>query len=95
MAKTPSPCIDVCKFRRQGHCIGCSMTKPQKKMFKSLKKDDFRQAFVQMLRGQQQVLGKYDHWLLAYDKKLRKRNLTRFWDNAEGGGAGRDKKSKS
>ena len=25
--KLPSPCIDVCKFRRAGHCIGCSMTK--------------------------------------------------------------------
>ena len=35
--KTPSPCIDVCKFRREGHCIGCSMTKAQKSMFKKLK----------------------------------------------------------
>ena len=48
MAKTPSPCIDVCKFKREGHCIGCSMTKPQRKMFKSLKKPRSRFLFTQL-----------------------------------------------
>ncbi len=75
MSKTPSPCIDVCKFRREGHCIGCSMTKEQKKMFKSLKKEGHRQAFVQMLRAQQAVMGKYRHWVVAYEKKLKKRKI--------------------
>ncbi|GGB06909.1 DUF1289 domain-containing protein [Allosediminivita pacifica] len=74
MAKTPSPCIDVCKFKREGHCIGCSMTKPQKKMFKSLKKDDQREAFIEMLMAQQEVMGRYRHWAVAYDKKCRKKN---------------------
>ena len=45
-SKVPSPCIDVCKFRRAGHCIGCSMTKPQKKLFKALKKRDQQEGFV-------------------------------------------------
>ena len=59
MSKTPSPCIDVCKFKREGHCIGCSMTKAQKSLFKELKKDKHREAFVEMLVGQQTMLGRY------------------------------------
>lgn len=76
MAKTskfPSPCIGVCKFRREGHCIGCSMTKDQKKLFKSLKKGLMQQAFVTMLVHQQSDLGRYSHWTEAYLKKLRKK----------------------
>ena len=66
MSKTPSPCIDVCKFKRQGHCIGCSMTKAQKSLFKGLKKEKHRQGFVEMLIGQQSSLGKYAHWTPQY-----------------------------
>ncbi len=73
MPKTPSPCIDVCKFKRQGHCIGCSMTKAQKSLFKALKKNSHRAAFVQMLTAQQERMGKYDAWQPAYEKKCRKR----------------------
>ncbi|MFT6676071.1 MAG: putative Fe-S protein YdhL (DUF1289 family) [Sulfitobacter sp.] len=75
MPKTPSPCIDVCKFKREGHCIGCSMTKVQKKLFKSLKKDAYRQAFVGFLTDQQARMGRYSHWANAYGKKLKKRKL--------------------
>ncbi|MEL6679917.1 MAG: DUF1289 domain-containing protein [Pseudomonadota bacterium] len=75
MSKTPSPCIDVCKFRREGHCIGCSMTKDQKKMFKSLRKDAHREAFIQMLLAQQAQMGKYRHWLPAYLKRLAKKRV--------------------
>ena len=73
MSKTPSPCIDVCKFKRQGHCIGCSMTKVQKSLFKSLKKDSHRAAFVEMLMAQQAQMGKYGGWESAYTKKCRKK----------------------
>lgn len=75
--KIPSPCIDVCKFKRPGehgaHCIGCSMTKTQKKMFKALKKPEHQAAFVQMLRGQQALLGKYRAWGPAYLRKCVKK----------------------
>ncbi|MDJ1008468.1 MAG: DUF1289 domain-containing protein [Paracoccaceae bacterium] len=71
--KVPSPCIDVCKFRRAGHCIGCSMTKPQKKMFKALKKPDQQAAFVEMLMHQQANMGKYRHWEPAYARKCLKK----------------------
>lgn len=33
MKKSPSPCIDVCKFKLAGHGIGCSMTGARKKAF--------------------------------------------------------------
>ena len=69
MSKIPSPCIGVCKYRRGDHCIGCSMSKDQKKLFKTLKKARLRQAFIQMLRAQQQVLGGYEHWEKAYSRK--------------------------
>ncbi|SLN35883.1 DUF1289 domain-containing protein [Ruegeria meonggei] len=71
--KVPSPCIDVCKFRREGHCIGCSMTKSQKKLFKSIKKPDQQEGFVQMLTCQQDAMGRYKHWAPAYLKKLKKK----------------------
>ncbi|MEO0386939.1 MAG: DUF1289 domain-containing protein [Pseudomonadota bacterium] len=73
MSRTPSPCIDVCKFKREGHCIGCSMTKPQKSMYKSLKKEAHRAAFVQMLVAQQKALGRYTHWAPAYLRKCLKK----------------------
>ncbi|KRS12390.1 hypothetical protein XM53_12235 [Roseovarius atlanticus] len=76
MPKVPSPCIDVCKFKREGHCIGCSMTKAQKSLFKQLKKDKQREAFVEMLVAQQTVMGRYKHWDAAYAKKCRKKKVT-------------------
>ena len=76
MKKLPSPCIDVCKFRREGHCIGCSMTKPQKKLFKSLKKAKHQHAFMDMLAHQQSDMGKYGHWAPAYAKKCARKGVT-------------------
>ncbi|MEM8538061.1 MAG: DUF1289 domain-containing protein [Pseudomonadota bacterium] len=73
MPKTPSPCIDVCKFKRDGHCIGCSMTKAQKSLFKSLKKDAHRAGFVEMLIAQQTQMGKYGGWQIAYAKRCKKK----------------------
>lgn len=66
--KLPSPCIDVCKYRRGGHCIACAMTKPQKKLFKSLK-GKHRPAFVAMLINQQRALGGYTFWPRKYRRK--------------------------
>jgi len=75
MSKIPSPCIDVCKFKRAGHCIGCSMTKPQKKMFKALKKTKHREAFLAMLLAQQKVLGRFSAWLPAYRRKCARKKV--------------------
>lgn len=80
MARIPSPCIDVCKFRRPGadgerHCIGCSMTRDQKRALKALKKDPQRRAFISLLMAQQAVMGRYGHWLEAYAKRCRKKGV--------------------
>ncbi|MEM9106278.1 MAG: DUF1289 domain-containing protein [Pseudomonadota bacterium] len=74
--KIPSPCIDVCKFRREGHCIGCSMTKSQKKLFKSIKCPEQQEAFLKLLLGQQNSMGRYRHWVPAYLKKLGKKKTS-------------------
>ena len=76
MSKVPSPCIDVCKFKRDGHCTGCSMTKAQKSAFKALKKDSHREAFVALVVAQQAAMGRYAHWETAFEKKCRKKNVS-------------------
>lgn len=73
MSKVPSPCISVCKFKRAGHCIGCSMTKDQKAIAKKLKKNKEREAFLKLVMAQQDVMGKYSHWEQAYAKRCRKK----------------------
>lgn len=75
MSKIPSPCIDVCKFKREGHCMGCSMTKAQKSLFKTIKKNTHRKGFIEMLTAQQERMGKYSHWGVAYRKKLDKKKI--------------------
>ena len=73
MPKTPNPCIDVCKYKREGHCIGCSMTKGQKSLFGKAKKDTQREGFVQMLMAQQAQMGGFAGWRIAYAKKCKKK----------------------
>ncbi|MEM7490989.1 MAG: DUF1289 domain-containing protein [Pseudomonadota bacterium] len=77
MAKSISPCIDVCKFRRKGpagdHCIGCSMTKAQKKLGKTAKKPAAMEAFVALVMAQQSAMGRYAHWRAAYLKRCLKK----------------------
>lgn len=79
MAKTPSPCIGVCKFKRSGpagdHCIGCSMTKTQKKIGKGLKKGRAMADFVALVVAQQQAMGRYLHWRPTYLKRCLKKGV--------------------
>ena len=49
------------------------MTKAQKSLFKQLKKDKHREAFVEMLIGQQSRMGKYRHWAARYMRKCLKK----------------------
>lgn len=73
MSKLPSPCLGVCKFRRQGHCIACSMTKAQKSVSKKLKKPREQEAFIELLLHQQKSLGNYPAWPRAYLKRCEKK----------------------
>ena len=78
MAKVLSPCVDICKFERMGHCIGCSMTKAQKSISKSLKKKKQRIEFINALQEQQVRLGGYDAWPQAYRDRCRKKSAVDF-----------------
>ncbi|EYD70749.1 DUF1289 domain-containing protein [Limimaricola hongkongensis] len=75
MPKPPSPCIGVCKFRRDAHCIGCSMTREQKALSKQAKKPEARRAFVTLVMAQQAVMGGYRHWDAAYAKACAKKGV--------------------
>ncbi len=69
MPRPPSPCIDVCKFKLKGHCIGCGMTRDQKRAAKSMGGAQ-RVAFLATLLAQQQTLGgKFRGWVPAYARK--------------------------
>jgi len=69
MGKNYSPCIDVCKYGVDGHCMGCSMTKTQKKISKSLKSKDKQLAFVELIRMQQNLLGGFEAWEEAHKRR--------------------------
>ncbi|SPJ25134.1 DUF1289 domain-containing protein [Palleronia abyssalis] len=76
-SKTQSACIGVCKFKRPGpagdHCIGCSMTKPQKKIAKKQKKPEAAEAMLALVIAQQHAMGRYAHWRPAYLKRCLKK----------------------
>ncbi|MBM2574938.1 DUF1289 domain-containing protein [Jannaschia sp. Os4] len=83
MRKPPSPCIDVCRYRRAGpagaHCIACSMTKAQKRLGKAAKGREARRGFVALVRAQQTAMGGFEGWRTAYARKLAKRGMG--WDD--------------
>ena len=72
MSRKLSPCIDVCKYKNNNHCIGCSMTKLQKKISKKIKKTNEKLAFLDLIIAQQRFLGGYEKWEEAFNKKENK-----------------------
>ena len=78
MAKTwvdaPSPCIDVCKFRDEGRCIGCAMTKPEKKAYKRLGKKSKKQAFFLQLASRLESAGRLPYWTRMYRRKCERKD---------------------
>ena len=71
MSKKTSPCIGICKFYRDGHCIGCSMTKSQKSISKKLREPREKNDFLTSLVMQQNELGGYESWELKYRQKTK------------------------
>lgn len=72
-AKAPSPCIDVCKFRDKGHCLGCRMTKPEKKAFKRLRRKREKKAFFRELVRRLDGAGRADYWQRMYRRKCERK----------------------
>ena len=71
MSKKTTPCIGICKFYRDGHCIGCSMTKLQKSISKKLREPREKDDFLASLVMQQNELGGYESWELKYRQKTK------------------------
>ncbi|MEM7751144.1 MAG: DUF1289 domain-containing protein [Pseudomonadota bacterium] len=80
--KVPSPCVDVCKFRSKGHCIGCGMTKKQKKKFKKLDGRKAKKGFVVDLVAQQARIGLKANWERSYRRRCSKKGAECPLDNA-------------
>ena len=75
MAKVPSPCVGVCKFKLNKRCLGCAMTKKQKKKYKTLGSSKDKLAFITKLVGKQKDLGRHAYWLKVYTRKCAKKGL--------------------
>jgi len=65
----PSPCVGVCKFREGGQCIGCAMTRPEKKRFKRLRGKAGRRPFFESLVARLRAGGRLDYWQRMYRRK--------------------------
>lgn len=73
--KVPSPCVDVCKYALKGHCIGCGMTKKQKKSFKKLKGTKTKFKFLQALLEQQRSIKLKANWERSYRRRCAKKRM--------------------
>ncbi|MEM8628016.1 MAG: DUF1289 domain-containing protein [Pseudomonadota bacterium] len=73
--KIPSPCVDVCKFKLNGHCLGCGMTKKQKKGFKKLDGKKAKRRFLCSLVEQQNAIGLTANWARAYRRRCAKKDV--------------------
>jgi predicted Fe-S protein YdhL (DUF1289 family) len=82
-AKAPSPCIDVCKFRDAGRCVGCAMTKPEKKGFKRLAKKSKKQAFFRVLEERLEAMGRLGYWTRMYRRKCDRKDAACPLDKLE------------
>lgn len=73
----PTPCMDICRYELDGHCVACSMTKGQKSMFGALKREKAQAQFVCALAAQQAELrarfgaDRFGQWTVAYRHKCR------------------------
>ncbi|MBC8131106.1 MAG: DUF1289 domain-containing protein [Rhizobiaceae bacterium] len=69
-ADAPSPCVDVCKYKRQGRCIGCSMTKEEKQAFPRSGSGEAKKAFIEGLM--ERLAGSTRNpafWVMSYRRK--------------------------
>ncbi|WP_246008361.1 DUF1289 domain-containing protein [Afifella aestuarii] len=71
----PSPCIDVCKFKRKGRCIGCSMSREDKASFKRLDSKEDKKAFLTALVERLREQGGLPFWATAYRRKCEKQGV--------------------
>ncbi|WP_152047991.1 DUF1289 domain-containing protein [Aureimonas psammosilenae] len=69
-ADAPSPCIDICKYKRQGRCVGCSMTKMEKDSFPRSGSGEAKKRFFETLLARLEAEHKNPaFWIMSYRRK--------------------------
>ena len=69
-ADAPSPCVDVCKYKRQGRCVGCAMTKEEKQSFPHHGSGVAKKAFIEALMGRlAESTRNPAFWVMSYKRK--------------------------
>lgn len=68
-ALAPRPCVGVCKFDGEGGCVGCSMTKREKKSSKKLRGKSRKRPFFELLVGRLAELRRLRYWSKMYRRK--------------------------
>lgn len=69
-ADAPSPCVDVCKYKRQGRCVGCAMTKEEKQAFPRNGSGEAKREFIETLMGRlAEATRNPAFWVMSYRRK--------------------------
>lgn len=88
-ADAPSPCVDVCKYKRAGRCVGCMMTKAEKDSFprsgSAEAKKSFFDGLMERLRSEHKNPA---FWAIAYKRKCEREGVPCPLDEEEAEAAG-------
>ncbi|KAB0677069.1 DUF1289 domain-containing protein [Aureimonas leprariae] len=75
-ADAPSPCIDICKYKRQGRCVGCSMTKLEKDTFPRSGSGEAKRRFFETLLARLESEHKNPaFWIMSYRRKCEREGV--------------------
>ncbi|MEF2552564.1 DUF1289 domain-containing protein [Aurantimonas sp. A2-1-M11] len=75
-ASAPSPCVDICKYKRQGRCVGCSMTKAEKQAFPSSGGAAQKREFIETLITRLQESARNPaFWVMSYRRKCEREGV--------------------
>lgn len=84
-ASAPSPCIDVCKYKRQGRCVGCAMTEMEKAAFPRAGSGAAKRAFFEALVARMgETMRNTAFWASAYRRKCAQEGVRCPLDEGEG-----------
>lgn len=82
-ASAPSPCIDICKYKRQGRCVGCTMTKAEKQSYPAAGGAGLKKAFFDQLLERISEQRNAAFWVTAYRRKCEREGVPCPFDGPE------------
>jgi len=75
-AAAPSPCVDVCRYKRAGRCVGCMMTKAEKDAFPRAGNADAKRRFFETLFARLESEHKNPaFWAISYRRKCEREGV--------------------